>query len=135
MAKSNNGISLNLGIKVATRIPLHEQLMAEPIGFFPETNGVSVKPPKMSEVIIEGGTIDILEELFSTSEVVGGNTQADIVRRNFRVTPEGFAIKFSEEERARTLTVHREDVENLIALLRAAQEAGKKAADAAKAGK
>jgi hypothetical protein len=127
MAKTTNGISLNLGAKPTTRIPLAEQIMGEPIGYAPDNGAVTIKPPKMSELSIEPDTIDLLEVLFNTSEVVGGNTQADVVRRNFRITEDGFAIKFSEEERARTLTVHRDDVEGFIDLLRAAQEAGKEA--------
>ena len=134
MAKTN-GISLNLGKKPATRIPLHEQLLNEPIGFSPDSGAVSIKPPKMSELAIEPATIDLLEELFNTSEVAVGNSQADIVRRNFRVTEDGFAVKFSEEERARTLTVHRDDVKGFIDLLRSAQDAGKKAIENAEKNK
>ena len=65
MAKTTNGISLNLGTKgKITRIPLAEQLMRESIGYYPESQGVSIKPPKMSELVVEGETIDLLEELF-----------------------------------------------------------------------
>jgi hypothetical protein len=135
MAKTNNGISLNLGKKPSTRIPLHEQLLTEPIGFAPDTGAVLIKPPKMSEVAVEPTTVDLLEELFNTSEVAQGDEQADIVRRNFRITEDGFTVKFSEEERARTLHIHRDDVDGFLDLLRAAQEAGKKAVVAAKAGK
>ena len=49
------------------------------------------------------------------------------------MTENGFSVKFSEEDRARTLNIHRDDVQGFLTLLRDAQEAGAKMVAAAQA--